>query len=69
MSSVRFRKDGVTKTYGEPELNDSAVEWTFTNSNRFMGLHGQTTNGVVTSFSVISDMGTSGVCNKNAEKA
>jgi len=32
-----------------------------------MGLHGTTTNGVVTGFSVISDMGAGGVCDKSVE--
>ena len=65
INSIRFRKDGVTKTYGDSNLNADEYEWTFSDKNRFLGLHGTTTNGIVTSFAVITDTST-GDCDKSA---
>jgi hypothetical protein len=55
INSIRFRKDGVTKTYGDSSLNAREYEWTFRQEDRFVGIHGSTTNGIVTGFSVITD--------------
>ena len=69
INSIRFRKDGVTKTYGDSNLNAREYEWTFRQENRFMGLHGTTTNGIVTGFAVITDMSPNDDCNKDEARA
>lgn len=51
VNSVQYLKGSVTKTYGE--LSDHLVNWAFDDDYRLLGLHGSTTDGVITSFAVI----------------
>ena len=47
-SSIAYFKQGIKKTYGEmPIESDQYTQWTFSDENRLIGLHGRVEEGLI----------------------